>query len=184
MMILASILVFIAVFYGAAVKRYSSNYIPKRKNEADIPDIWSRYITRLDMDMLLRPLEFNGFTVPQNYLTDMTTTYWFIRWFIPRYSKANVACVIHDYHYTHAGINSRAAADEVFRIHLIMSGMSPHRARLYWCGVRVGGFRGWNNYRKQKTNHDAMDYSPDILEAFKRTLARTDNKRLEVAWHQ
>lgn len=118
----------------------------------EIPLVYSKYDTVKDMSTLTRALTFNDHTVPQNFTTDFTTTYWFIRWAIPRFGRANVPSVIHDWQYVNPLFTSRSQADENFRKNLIAVGYSKFMARVYWCGVRIGGFGGFNNGSKQKAN--------------------------------
>lgn len=117
----------------------------------EIPLVYSKYNTETDLSTLTRAITFNGHQVPQNFTTDFTTTYWFIRWFIPRFGRANVPSVIHDWQYVNPLFTSKTEADENFRQNLLAVGYSRFVARLYWLGVVIGG-RSFNDAGKQSNN--------------------------------
>lgn len=118
----------------------------------NIPLVYSKYDTEKDLSTLTRAITYNGHQVPQNFTTDFTTTYWFIRWFIPRFGRANLPSVIHDWQYVNPLFTSKAKADENFRQNLISVGYSRFMARLYWLGVVIGGGRSFDDGAKQRNN--------------------------------
>lgn len=120
--------------------------------DKEIPLVYSKYDTLKDISTLTRVVSFNGHTVPQNFTTDFTTTYWYIRWGIPRFGRANLAAVVHDWQYVNPLFTSRKEADENFRLNLIALGFSKAAARIYWMGVRLGGGKSFNDGRKQQLN--------------------------------
>lgn len=81
---------------------------------ARIPQIYSRYHTLRDRAYLTAQLVWKGFTIPAGFYTDFTTTYWFMRWLVPRYGRSNLAAVLHDWHYTTRTV-SRSMADRLYR---------------------------------------------------------------------
>lgn len=56
--------------------------------------------------------------------------------------KSRVPAVYHDHMYRN-GKFTRKICDDLFRLALIQRGMRPWKARLYWMGVRAGGFSSY-----------------------------------------
>lgn len=57
--------------------------------------------------------------------------------------------VLHDYGYACQRV-SRQETDELFRRSLLAVGVNRVAARLFWLGVRAGGWLPWNRYAKAK----------------------------------
>lgn len=138
----------------------------------EIPLVYSKYNTTTDMSTLTQGLSYNGHTVPQGFTTDFTTTYWFIRWFIPRFGRANVAATIHDWQYVNPLFTSKSEADENFRLNLIEIGYSKFMARLYWLGVTIGGGASFDDGTKQRAN-------PKVIKREATRYSRTHGKVLD-----
>ena len=103
------------------------------------PIIHTGYDTSKNVDVLTQPLVFNHRTVPAGFKTDFTSTFSLIRFLIPRYGRANIAAVFHDYDYfTHA--QSRRDADRGYRNTMIECGVGKCNAWLRWIGLRVFGW--------------------------------------------
>jgi len=68
-----------------------------------------------------------------------------------RDSRVTPAAIIHDQLYATCGIGgqlSRESCDAIFYRALRAAGCPPHRAWLYWSGVRSGGWIGWRRYAR------------------------------------
>jgi len=50
---------------------------------------------------------------------------------------------------------TRSACDAIFRRALIEAGIPRYKARLYWAGVRTGGWVGWRRYAKHPKRAEA-----------------------------
>ena len=93
-------------------------------------------------------VEGKAYTVPEKTITDYSTIPWFGR-FLVRWSKVDIAGVIHDWLYQTGCTLSRSRADRVWRI-VAMAG--EHHANwiqawIGWASLRVGGWIAWNRYR-------------------------------------
>lgn len=103
---------------------------------------------RLLRDLTLRVGE-DTITVPAGFVTDYSSIPWFGRWLV-RWSKVDVAGVVHDYLYQVGGM-SRKRADDIWRI-VAMSGAhhaSPAQAWLAWTALRLGASGAWARYRER-----------------------------------
>ena len=138
----------------------------------EIPLVYSKYDSTTDTSTLTRALTFNGETVPQHFTTNFTTTYWFIRWFVPRFGRGNVPAVIHDWQYVNPLFKSRSIADDNYRKALIAVGFHPLRARLHWVGVRIGGYKVFNDGGKQRLN-------PKVITRIARAASRETANELD-----
>ena len=103
---------------------------------------------------LLRDLKVSVYgdviTVPKDFLTDYSTIPWFGS-FIVRWSKVDIAGVVHDYLYQ-SGKYTRRMSDKIWRLTALAG---DHRANIFqawtcWLFLRLGGWLAWNNYRKEK----------------------------------
>lgn len=67
-----------------------------------------------------------------------------------RDSRVLPAAIIHDQLYATCGMGvlSRESCDAIFHRALIAGSCPRLRARLYWLGVRSGGWLGWNRYAR------------------------------------
>ena len=87
------------------------------------------------------------YRLKKGFVTDFSSYPWYAR-LIVRFSKVDIAGVIHDWLYCR-GEMSRAEADEIWR-QVAMAGTShanPIQAWLSLLGLRIGGWVSWNKYR-------------------------------------
>ena len=85
--------------------------------------------------------ESDGASVPRLFWTTVCP---------PLDPRAVRAAVAHDWIYRNRPPGwTRAEADLLFLCFLIEDGLSPFRARLAYCGVRLGGWVAWNENRKR-----------------------------------
>lgn len=99
-------------------------------------------------------------TIPAGTLTDFSSIPWFGR-FLVRWSKVDIAGVVHDWLYQTA-FTSRARADEIWRLVAIAG---EHHANAFqgwtgWLALRVSGWSAWNRHRSQ----DAASPAPNNAE--------------------
>jgi hypothetical protein len=67
---------------------------------------------------------------------------------LPKIGKWDKAAVIHDHLYASGSVSTRADADAVLDEALIVCGVPSFRRGLIVNGVRLGGWKPWNAYRK------------------------------------
>lgn len=102
----------------------------------------------------LKKIDFAGksFTIPRGFESDGASVPRFF-WRIicpPLDHRAVRAGVAHDYIYRVQPEGwSRKEADKMFLCFLIEDGLPPFRAKLAYWGVRLGGWRAWNENRKR-----------------------------------
>jgi hypothetical protein len=88
------------------------------------------------------------FSVPEGFLTDLASVprvpiaYWLAG------GECDEAAVIHDYAYA-KGMVPRAMADAVFKEAALVSGQSAWRVQLMFLGIRLGGWKAWNDHRSR-----------------------------------
>lgn len=104
-----------------------------------------RFILSEDFRVVI-PEEGIDFTVPSGFVTDFNSVprilwVWFAPWECPE------AGVVHDYLYQHPGDMSRGDVDNVHRKIMVLKGRDS-KARIAWLGIRAGGWKPWNKYRK------------------------------------
>ena len=102
---------------------------------------------KLLRDLVVRVGEHGGsrkVTVPKDFVTDFSSIPWFGRWVV-RWSRVDIAGVVHDYLYTLAGSDkygcSRACIDIVW-YRIAVSGetrANRMQAMVCWFAIRVGG---------------------------------------------
>ena len=88
------------------------------------------------------------YKIKEGFVTDFSSYPWYAR-LIVRFSKVDIAGVIHDWLYCKGEI-SRAEADEIWR-QVARAGESHANALqawLSWVGLRIGGWISWNKYRR------------------------------------
>lgn len=88
-------------------------------------------------------------TVPVDNVTDFSSIPWFGRALV-RWSRVDIAGVVHDWLYE-TGPVSRARADKIW---FLVAIAGEHHANLFqaglgWLGLRIGGWIGWNRYRRR-----------------------------------
>jgi hypothetical protein len=89
-------------------------------------------------------------TVPKGFTTDFSSIPWIFR-FIVRWSKVDIAGVVHDWLY-YTGEKGQAEADRIWRV-IALAG--KHRANglqawLCWIGLRLGGWWAWCQHRRAR----------------------------------
>jgi hypothetical protein len=124
------------------------------------PDLWA----------LLAPLVWLlagvATTVPAGFVTDLASIPAALRWALDVNGRSRRAAVLHDWLYA-LGLCTRAEADETLRLALIAEGESPAAARVYWLGVRTGGWVAWNAHRRAGGVTVASFLSPAAFNAWK-----------------
>ena len=91
------------------------------------------------------------YTIPGDTITDFSSIPWYGR-ILVRWSRVDIAGVVHDYLYVTQPI-SRAAADRGWRV-VAQAGerhANSFQAWVGWLALRVGGRRAWNKYRRRLT---------------------------------
>lgn len=113
------------------------------------------------------PTGFGYVVFPAGTMTDLGSVPHALR-FIEAFDPCGPSrrsCVGHDYLYTRGKwpdgrIVARYAADEFLRRALIADGVSTSVARLWWLGVRLGGWVPWNAYRIAENDTAASPKTP------------------------
>lgn len=93
--------------------------------------------------------------VPAGFITDLASIPRPFRPFLSPTGKSRRAAIAHDYLYS-SNQWSRADVDQFLRLALITEGMGEVQARIYWLGVRAGG---WLYYNKRKAGLTTEDFS-------------------------
>lgn len=83
-------------------------------------------------------------TCPRGFVTDLASIPRPLRGLLDVNGRSRLPAVIHDWLYA-AQTVTRAQADDLLRRMLLEQGMSPAAARLYWLGVRAGGWVSWDD---------------------------------------
>lgn len=91
--------------------------------------------------------------VPAGFITDLASIPTMLRPFLSPTGKSRRPAIAHDFLYS-SNLWSRRDADEFLRVALILEGVSIHTARLYWLGVRAGGWRYYNKRKAGLTGDD------------------------------
>lgn len=105
--------------------------------------------------MLLAPMGYthpdNGATiwVPKGFVSDFASIPNSFRWILTGHNHTRKPAVLHDWLYR-TGYGTRKGADLLFLSGMREQGLDAVRRRLAYYAVRVGGWRTWNKYRKQK----------------------------------
>lgn len=81
--------------------------------------------------------------VPAQFKTDLASIPRPLRWLLNQNGLSRKAAVLHDHLYR-TGLVPRAEADAIFRRALKEEGMGWFGRSLYWAGVRLGGWTGYN----------------------------------------
>lgn len=82
------------------------------------------------------------FVVPVGWITDLASVPKFLRPVLNRNGRSRYPAICHDWLYN-TQKESRAFADRVFLHALIAYDMPAWQARIYWAGVRAGGWAPW-----------------------------------------
>lgn len=107
-----------------------------------------RFILRDDFRIII-PEEGIDVTVPSGFITDFNSVprilwAWFAPWECPE------AGVVHDYLYQFPFDLSRSDIDTIHRKIMIFQQERSSKARMAWLGIRAGGWKPWNKYRKRE----------------------------------
>lgn len=86
--------------------------------------------------------------IPERFVTDLASIPRALQFALNVTGKSRRAAVLHDYLYCTQQV-SRKTADEALRLALVAEGMSAAAARLYWLGVRSGGWQAWNKRERR-----------------------------------
>ena len=109
----------------------------------------------------LNRIDFAGksFVIPRGFESDGASVPRFFWRLVcpPLDHRAVRAGVAHDWIYrTQPEDWTRKEADKMFLCFLIEDGLPPFRARLAYWGVRLGGWRAWNENRAAKATAEAF----------------------------
>ena len=110
----------------------------------------------------LNRIEFAGksFVIPRGFESDGASVPRFFWRLVcpPLDHRAVRAGVAHDWIYRTQPVDwSRKEADKMFLCFLIEDGLPPVRARLAYWGVRLGGWRAWNENRAVLKTVEAVE---------------------------
>lgn len=99
---------------------------------------------------LVLDIEGESFTVPNGTTTDFSSIPWFGRVLV-RWSKVDIAGVVHDWLYQEGSV-SRSRADDIWRLVAIAG---DHRANflqawIAWFFLRLGGWYAWYRHRQSE----------------------------------
>jgi hypothetical protein len=92
-------------------------------------------------------------TVPAGFKTDLASIPRGLWNILPKSGRYDRAAVVHDFLYATNGV-TRKQADQVLSEAMTYLKVPAWQRRLIYAGVRVGGWKPWNAYRRQQTaNH-------------------------------
>lgn len=122
-----------------------------RLHTVDVPpNLW-----QLEQPLIWSDDEFGVIDIPIGTTTDLGSTPQNLRRFkaFDPTGPSRRAAVGHDYLYAHGQMPdgrpvTREKADRFLYVALLAEGVSPAVARLWWAGVRAGGWLPWNDYRR------------------------------------
>jgi hypothetical protein len=100
--------------------------------------------------------------VPQGFRTDFASVPGLFRGLLDSDNLVSPAALIHDWLYS-SQLVDRSTADAVFRSALLANGLPAWKARVYWLGVRAGGWTKWGKRPGEAS---------DMLEALGHSLDR------------
>lgn len=90
-------------------------------------------------------------TVPKGAVTDYSSIPSFASWIV-RWSKVDVAGVVHDWIYRYPDGFTRRQADYIWYDLALRGGANVLQAGLCYLGLRVGGWAPWRRLRKQTSS--------------------------------
>lgn len=111
-------------------------------NEPDLlilpqPDLWA----------LRAPLRWAApdltLTIPAGFVTDLASIPHLLRNLLDVDGRSRCPAILHDWLYT-CQRTTRAFADQQLRKALVAYGETQATAAVYWAGVRIGGWRPWD----------------------------------------
>lgn len=114
--------------------------------------------------------EFGRVDIPPGFITDFASTPQLMRMFKvfdPLSSGSIFGALPHDWLYCLQD-RDRSVCDDILRKALIDSGMQPYAARMYWMGVRMGGWVPWRKRLKKGGGPQPEDFAnPEVYEKWK-----------------
>ena len=114
------------------------------------------------LDNLPRPSCPDDFLlVPAGFRTDFASVPGLLRGALDTDNEVSPAALVHDWLYT-SQLLPRDEADEVFRVALIANHVPAWKARVYWLGVRAGGWIQWG--KRPGEASDALALLAEALE--------------------
>jgi hypothetical protein len=94
-------------------------------------------------------------TVPQSFITDLASIPAPLRGILNVNGRSRMPAVLHDFLYSVQPKGfTRKRSDALFYEALVSVGVHPAIARLYWAGVRLGGWLYWNKRVRGTTIDD------------------------------
>lgn len=100
------------------------------------------YVTRLVPERVI--------IVPAGFVTDLASIPRFFHRVLPKSGLHNYAAVIHDYLYTTGEVKDRKRCDRIFLEGMLVRGVSAWKAYAMYWGVRLCGWKAWNEHRRQQ----------------------------------
>ena len=113
-------------------------------------------------DILIYPLIFKyknyHIIVPAGFETDYASIPRILWPILSPWGNYREAAVVHDYLYQNIGkiktptsfvCYNRKACDKIFLLAMLLSNVSTIKAKTLYHGVRLGGWKTWNNYKKR-----------------------------------
>jgi hypothetical protein len=103
--------------------------------------------------ILYRPLTYESdilgrsISVPCGFKTDFASIPLGLHNILAKSGKYDAAAVVHDYLYQFNGC-TRLEADRVLLEAMTVCGVGSVKRRIIYWGVRVGGWKPWNEYRE------------------------------------
>lgn len=112
-----------------------------------------RWEHRLLEDLVYTDDEVGSIIVPQGYVTDFASVRSLRIWLNPLYATlvgyGNASAAVHDVLYE-TQIFSRRVADDIFFRALRDEGTALWRAYIFYWGIRLTGWKVFNDYKKKK----------------------------------
>lgn len=105
--------------------------------------------------LLLAPLVYDcgvlnrTIEVPAKFVTDLASIPRILWNVLPPIGAYDAAAVVHDYLYAYNGV-TRAQADSVLNEAMGVCNVDALQRSAIYAGVRVGGWKPWNEYRELK----------------------------------
>lgn len=93
--------------------------------------------------------KINKITVPAGFKTDLASIPRFFWRVLPPVGRYDKAAVVHDYLYQFNGV-TRKQADDVLLEGMRVLGVPGWQCNVIYAGVRVGGWKPWNDYRQKE----------------------------------
>lgn len=129
---------------------------------------------RLVRDFVIK-VEGREFTVWKGTTSDFSSIPNFARWLV-RWSKVDLAGVVHDALYHDGGPLTRGQADTVWRI---VARSGRHRANWVqgwtcWLFLRLAGWAAWNSHKRRRKQRRGMRPALQMVERSSRAGASAD----------